>query len=231
VTDRPRISDTPEIEYKLAVIGDDPQATFDAVGRLDQLAGQRLGPPTRHLIHDRYWDTDDRALGSQRVTLRLREIDGALKFTLKGGGSSSSGLFERQELELPADAASWRVVVQALDGQGVRLRRSRPDSPDPADWPASFGLIVTQDRVTERVVRHAYGAEEPIAELALDTTRYRFGDRTVDYREIEVEQLAGAEESARTLGEALLARFPGRLEPATMGKYHRGLLLERELGT
>ncbi len=51
---RPRISDTLEIEFKLAVVGDDPVATMDAVMRLDRLAGQRLGPPARHDIRDRY---------------------------------------------------------------------------------------------------------------------------------------------------------------------------------
>ena len=76
------LTDAEEVEFKLAVVAD-PAETFDYVARLEQLAGERLGPPTRHTIHDLYWDTADRSLGARRLTLRLRDIDGQLKLTAK----------------------------------------------------------------------------------------------------------------------------------------------------
>ena len=63
--------------------------------------------------------------------------------------------------------------------------------------------------------------------MALDTTRYHLGDRTAEYHEIEVEQLGGASDAVRALGEALLREFPDRLRPAKKGKFGRGLALSR----
>ncbi len=223
-----RLSERDEVEFKLSVVGEHPQATLDAVRRLERVGNQRLGPPIAHQIHDLYWDTDDRALGARGLTLRLRELDSALMFTAKGGGTADSGLFRRQELELPADASSWRRVRSTLEQAGIMLARGQTESPSPADWLAAAGLVVTQDRLTERVVRYVSDREGRTAELALDTTRYRFGEQTVEYREIEIEQL-GSGPSPRALGEALIAQLPDQLEPASMGKYSRGLQLEREL--
>jgi hypothetical protein len=97
------------------------------------------------------------------------------------------------------------------------------------------GLVVTQDRQTRRTVKYAYAAatpDQPLVEVALDRTRFDFERVHVDYWEIEVEQLHGvdgADEAPRVLGRALLDRYAGRLELSTMGKYSRGLLIEREL--
>ena len=81
----------------------------------------------------------------------------------------------------------------------------------------------------------AYTAEtgdQPLAELALDRTRFDLGRVLVDYWEIEIEELGGhGDEVPRTLGQALRERYPDRLEPSTMGKYSRGLRLENELRT
>jgi hypothetical protein len=94
------------------------------------------------------------------------------------------------------------------------------------------GLHPTQDRITRRTVRYAFAAptaDQPLAELALDRTRFDFGRALVDYWEIEIEQLDGGEDAPRALGRALIDRYPDRLEPSTMGKYSRGLAIEREL--
>ena len=95
-------------------------------------------------------------------------------------------------------------------------------------WPpAGAGLGVIQDRTTERVVRAISDEDGSVAELALDTTRYRLGERTAEYREIEVEQRGGTVAAVRALGEALLAGYPDRLRPAKKGKFGRGMALSR----
>ena len=222
------LSGPEEVELKLAVVGEDPAATLVAIAALERLGPARLGRSTRHVIHDRYWDTPDGRLGDRRLTLRLRDVDGRVLFGVKGGGSASDGLFRRRELELPADSAGWAEIRRVLAEAGVPLAPPPLDSSEPADWLRAGGLVVTQDRRTDRVARLVRDRDRAFAELALDTTRYRFGERVVTFREVEIEERAGRD-TARDLGAALLERFPGRLEVATLGKYARGLQLEREL--
>ena len=219
--------ETTEVEFKLEVLGDRPAATLAAVERLDHLAGRRLGPSARHLIRDRYWDTPDGALRASGAKLRLREIDGVALFTVKRGRSKSGGLFACRELEVPATPDGWRAVVEALACLGVVLPEADPASSDPAGRLAAAGLRVVQDRTTERVVRAVCCGDGSVVEMALDTTRYDFGDRTAECHEIEVEQLGGGAATVRALGEALLTAFPDRLRPAKKGKFGRGLALSR----
>lgn len=233
-----RLEDHFEVEFKLSVTGDDPEALLDEVAALDRLGSMRLGDCSSHVLHDIYWDLPDRGLRSHRLSLRLREIDDRLVFTAKGGTSSSDGLFRRYELEVPASRESWTGILAAFAEEGVKLNEPR-DGDTPKDWLRAAGLVPTQDRVTRRTVRYAYppgaapAASEPgpeaVAELALDRTRFDFGAVMVDYWEIEIEQLDGGEDAPRALGQALLARYPDRLEPSKMGKYSRGLALEKEL--
>ncbi|MBA2448541.1 MAG: CYTH domain-containing protein [Chloroflexi bacterium] len=217
-----------EVELKLVVRGENPADTLAAISRLVQLGDARLGPPRRLSMHDLYWDTPERVLGASHVSLRLRTVDGAMLLTTKGATQVNGGLFRRRELELPADRAGWKRIRGALRVEGIKLRNQTADSPRPVDWLSAAGLVVTQDRVTGRTLRVAYQGERAIAEIACDVTRFNFGGRTADYHEVEVEQLS-ADAPVRSLGRALVARFPGQLEPARIGKYARGLQLEREL--
>jgi inorganic triphosphatase YgiF len=226
-----RLQDNLEVEYKFSVTGDDPDAFLDEVARLPTLGGMRLGPPIDHRLHDIYWDVADGELRASKLSLRLRSIDDQLVFTVKGGSTSTDGLFSRHELEVPATAENWPEVRTVLAGEGASLG---PDvsGREPADWLRAAGLHPTQERVTRRTVRYAFADDtdsHPLAELALDRTRFDFGKALVDYWEIEIEQLAGGETATGELGRALMARYPDRLEPSTMGKYSRGLTIEREL--
>ena len=152
-------------------------------------------------------------------------------FTAKGGTSSNAGLFRRYELEVPATRENWIALRAVLASEGVALGEQLTGD-GPETWLREAGLAPTQDRATRRSVRYAYAdasADRPLAELALDRTRFDFGKALVDYWEIEIEQLDGGEDAPRALGQALVQLFPGRLEPSAMGKYSRGLAIEREL--
>jgi inorganic triphosphatase YgiF len=226
-----RLQDNLEIELKMSVTGDNPDALLDEVARLDGLAGLKLGPVQDHHLHDIYWDRPDGEMRALKLSLRLRQIDDRQVFTAKGGTSNSEGLFRRYELEVPATRENWQEVRQALIGEGVDLGDATPgDAPD--QWLRAAGLTPTQDRSTRRSVKYVYAqanGSEPLAELALDRTSFDFGKVRVDYWEIEIEQLNGHEDAPRELGRALLSRYADSLELSTMGKYSRGLAIEREL--
>jgi inorganic triphosphatase YgiF len=229
-----RLQDNLEVELKLSVIGQHPDALLDDLAQLDELGGLRLGPPAEHHLRDVYWDLPDGGLRIQKLSLRLRQIDDRVVFTAKGGTSNSEGIFRRYELEVPATCENWQEVRAALVNEGVTLG-VEASGEAPEGWLRQAGLVVTQDRRTRRTVKYAYAdphLDRPLVEIALDRTRFEFERIHVDYWEIEVEQLHGVEgsESApRVLGRALLDRYAGRLELSTMGKYSRGLLIEREL--
>jgi len=227
-----RLQDNLEVELKLTVTGDHPDALLDEIAALDRLGSLRLGAGAEHRLRDIYWDWPDFGMRAQHLSLRLRQIDDRHVFTAKGGTSNSDGLFRRYELEAPATAENWLEVRAALAGEGLDLDGDVLGD-DPAAWLRSAGLVPTQDRSTRRTVRYAFtGAQDdrPLAELALDRTRFDFGETRVSYWEIEVEELGGhGDEAPREIGLALMARYPGRLEPSTMGKYSRGLVIEREL--
>jgi inorganic triphosphatase YgiF len=226
-----RLEDNLEVELKLSVIGDDPEALLDEVAELRQLGSLRLGPADDHELRDVYWDLPDGSLRTRRLSLRLRQIDDRTVFTAKGGTSNSDGLFRRYELEVPATLENWVSLRDVLAGEGVDLADDLTGEA-PEVWLRRAGLTPTQDRSTRRSIRYAYAnvsSDTPLAELALDRTRFDYGKVLVDYWEIEIEQLDGGEEVPRRLGRALLDRYAGRLEPSSMGKYSRGLAIEREL--
>jgi triphosphatase len=226
-----RLEDNLEVELKLSVIGDDPEALLDEVAELRQLGSLRLGPADDHELRDVYWDLPDGSLRTRRLSLRLRQIDDRTVFTAKGGTSTSDGLFRRYELEVPATLENWVSLRDVLAGEGVDLADDLTGEA-PEVWLRRAGLTPTQDRSTRRSIRYAYAnvsSDTPLAELALDRTRFDYGKVLVDYWEIEIEQLDGGEEVPRRLGRALLDRYAGRLEPSSMGKYSRGLAIEREL--
>jgi inorganic triphosphatase YgiF len=226
-----RLEDNLEVELKLSVIGDDPEALLDEVAELRQLGSLRLGPADDHELRDVYWDLPDGSLRTRRLSLRLRQIDDRTVFTAKGGTSNSDGLFRRYELEVPATLENWVSLRDVLAGEGVDLADDLTGEA-PEVWLRRAGLTPTQDRSTRRSIRYAYAnvsSDTPLAELALDRTRFDYGKVLVDYWEIEIEQLDGGEEVPRRLGQALLELYADRLEPSSMGKYSRGLAIEREL--
>jgi inorganic triphosphatase YgiF len=226
-----RLQDHLEVELKLSVIGDDPDALLDDVAALREIAALRLEPSGDHAVRDIYWDLPNGGLRDSHLSLRLRQIDDRQVFTAKGGTSNSDGLFRRYELEVPATRENWDELLAVLSCEGVKLADA-VSGDDPQGWLRATGLVPTQDRATRRTIRYAYSAssgDRPLAELALDRTRFDFGKALVDYWEIEIEQIDGGEAAPREIGRALLARYPDRLEPSTMGKYSRGLTIEREL--
>jgi inorganic triphosphatase YgiF len=215
-----------EIEIKL-VAGD--ATVLDELAGLDRLASYSLRPAPTLEIRDRYWDTPDGQLRACRFSLRIREQAGGLWLTAKGPGTIEDGLARHSELELPADAAGWQTVCRHLERSGVVLSAARSDGNDPAAWLTAAGLVVTQERCTNRRVMLASRDGRDVAELALDVTTYHLGIYEVVFREIEAESLSGETRHVLAIGEALQARFGERVAVSDRNKYARGLELARRL--
>jgi inorganic triphosphatase YgiF len=225
ITAPSRLTANEEIELKLTVIGGEAERVLSDLASVPIVGEYSFGSAEPRLIRDVYWDTPDFQLRRLGLTLRLREENGRPKFTAKCGIGAAEGLFRREELEVPADRDGWATLWLAFAHEGLRLGLPEPPGGSPTEWLRDVPLTVTQDRRTERLVRIVSRHDQPLAELALDTTHFDLGDSLVTYHEIEVEQLPGRSVDLFAIGDALNRRYPGQLEPSTMSKYARGLAL------
>jgi inorganic triphosphatase YgiF len=218
--------DNQEVELKLTVL--DPAALAEPLSWRN-LAGYLLQPAMPQRIRDRYCDTAAGTLAQSRLNLRLRQIDELDLFTLKGVATVSEGLFRRSELEVPADLNGWMAVRAELQSHGVPLPELAAGPTDPAHWLADAGFEIVQDRETLRRRLFALDGEEPVAELALDTTTFHLAAIDVTIREIEIESLTDRSTDVLSLGQALRERLAGRVQPSAEGKYAVGLAFKARL--
>ena len=103
-----RLQDNLEVELKLSVIGDDPDALLDEVAALRQLGGMRLEPADDHQLRDVYWDLPDGGLRARHLSLRLRQIDDRT-------GLHGEGRDEQQRRPVPALRAGGAGDARELD--------------------------------------------------------------------------------------------------------------------
>ncbi|MCS6844293.1 MAG: CYTH domain-containing protein [Caldilineales bacterium] len=205
-----------EIELKYLVPDEE---TFQALLRVDALAGLRADPPQVKRDHDRYLDTADRRFLGCGYVCRLRERSGqgGYLITLKSTQPADAALHTREEVEvaLPADDA---------------------DAFDPAAWPAGeaqrLALAIADGRPLtllfelwqERHVRTLWadgGKERPAVELSLDRV-WLVSRNEPPLLAVEAELMAGGRpEHLAALAEALTARWP--LQPDTHTKFEHGL--------
>jgi len=86
-----------EIELKLCL----PPQSVAELKSLPLLQSYSVSEPTTQKLHTIYYDTPDFALQNERIALRLRKIQNKWIQTIKGGGTVSAGLHQRQEWEHP----------------------------------------------------------------------------------------------------------------------------------
>jgi hypothetical protein len=249
--------DSLEIEWKLAVVSDDPRAVLDRIAHVDRLTGWRFPMlPDRHL-RDVYLDTRDDRLSRRAVALRVRADSRSERVTLKGrGDTDDAGRATRPEAEIrdPDDAAKWVIEklaewgidriataeppddIESVDRLGAG--RSTPVEPDAGAMPplarrlaAALGLRLLQDRMTIRIARRVVDPEGRVrGEMALDTVTYRVRGRVAVHREVEIEAATSNEADAaglEALVRALRDRFGEALRPCPVDKLRLGLALER----
>lgn len=185
----------------------------------DLLRTTALGPfaltptPGIEYQHNTYFDTRDRQLAARHYSLRVRDLGRRRIGTLKRSMHTQAGIHTRAE---------WEVELDAGD--------------DPYAWPASeardqaiaalggAAVVPLLTVHTRRQYMYAIRACVVVAELSLDEGTIVAGERTLDFRELEVELLEG--QSHADLG-ILVGHLRSRfvLAPEARGKRARGLAL------
>ena len=187
-----------EVEIKLGVAGFAQPAVEDAL-----IA--RLGKPDTRMLHNRYFDTPDRALWHQRMAVRLREKAGQWQMTLKGKGGQAGGLHRRQEWEWPVQSPD--LDVERLVATGM------------LDAETVAHLAPVFDTDFERKIWYVTG-EDLHAEVALDSGWICAGEKREPLCELEVELMSGSAQALVAWAQAWCAVWP--VWPMTASKAQRG---------
>jgi inorganic triphosphatase YgiF len=226
-----------EREATLIIWSQDPQAVARQIAGLTSIANFRLLPHGSIAIHDIYFDTLDHALQAQKLALRVREVGAAHWTTLKGQSQPDDwGGVSRLEIEVPWSQNALARVVKELVRRKVKIMQPRQDfdRAQPLQVMTSLGLEVIQDRETHRqirnIVRAGEGNSPALAELAIDSVVYHFGDQQVYHHEVEIE--AKAENVSTVLGaviETLLTMYKPALRRWDHAKLTTGKAIDKML--
>lgn len=223
----------PEVEATLVVSSRAPADVAEEIAGLGRAGPYRLRWRGEAELRDVYVDTPEGALRDRGLALRLRREEGAWTLALKGDARRApGGGVARTELAGDWSRDGVAPVAAELERRGVAgadLRSAAGETPPPTALRAA-GFRVVQDRRTARRrarVLPAGDGDEPVAELALDTVRFRAASgRRVVHREVEVEGSPGAPAGlpGRIAGE-LREAFADELRPWPHSKLATGAAL------
>lgn len=227
-------SNSEEIEATLIIWSENPQAIVRQIADLTSIANYRLVPQESQRIHDLYLDTPEQALQTQKLALRVREIEVTHWLTLKGQSRSTDwGGVKRLEIEAPWSEDALTRVIKELADRKITLKQQSQDfhHMHPLDVMASLGLEVIQDRETQRQVRNIiFMGEEGgpvLAEMGIDSVVYHFSDQTICHYELEIEaKVRNGLTVLRTLIESLVAMYGPTLRGWDHGKLATGKAIE-----
>ncbi|HYM80850.1 MAG TPA: CYTH domain-containing protein [Candidatus Limnocylindria bacterium] len=193
-----------EIESALIVWASSPAAFARKIAAMRELGDFVLVPRPTQRIEDDYLDTADGRLGSRRIALRVRHVDGAARIAVKAPPPKGrAGPNERLEIDRPWSPAAAGRILRTLTELGTPLARRTGSRAwrGPDDFVAALNLVSVQRRATRREPRDVLVRGErsrtPLAELAIDTVTYSIGKQRVRLCEIEVE--AKREEGVTTV--------------------------------
>ncbi|UCG12247.1 MAG: CYTH domain-containing protein [Deltaproteobacteria bacterium] len=230
-------SNSREIEAALIIWSENPRADARQIAALTSIADYQLLPQDSQTIHDLYFDTPDRTLQTQKLALRVREIDATRWLTLKGHSQLTDwGGVERLEIEVLWSEDALTKIVKQLRDRGIKTLQLRQDLDytHPLDVMSSLGLGLVQDRESHRRARDIVRADAEIgpvlAELAIDSVVYHFGDQGIHLHEVEIEAKAGGGSTVvKTVIESLVAIYGLALRRWDHSKLVTGMAIERLL--
>jgi inorganic triphosphatase YgiF len=216
-----------EVEAKLLVLGEDREATVDAIAALDTVAGLIVVWRREHALTDAYFETPDHGLAAHGVALRVRSQDGEELLTVKGDARVQDGVISRFELEVAWSTDGLDRVLSVLRDAGVALTGNADQSQDAMSAMASLGLVAASPRTNRRTALGLAALNgEHVAELDIDRVVFSAGGHRVRHFEVECEARAGAgPELLRAVAEDLCGRFDG-LRPISYSKLELGQLLD-----
>jgi inorganic triphosphatase YgiF len=200
-----------EIELKLDIDVADAERlkTLPFLAKLPRRAPQHL--------RSVYYDTPEHALAKHGMTLRVRTADGRYTQTVKTGGGTAAGLFDRSELEHELDGPQPNLA---------KLKKAVLDELDhDMDVPQAVVPVFESDVERCSWTLQRGGAE---IELTLDQGVVRAGARSAPICEVEMELKRGSHRALFALARQCNAIVPLRLGVSSKSKRGYRLLDARE---
>ena len=207
-----------EVEVKLLT---EDVTVFDRIATCSQFGPFRLERRPTLQLQTTYLDTVDFLIARHALALRLRRIgDDGWEASTKGQGQVKGAIHARPErtVVLPSAPTFPFVPPEELADSLPTVSAGQTLAPI---------LISEVERQRLAIKRSAEPQAEALAEMALDTARYRdpkAPERTfATFYEVEVELETGTQDELRRISRFLQERFP--LHPSRDNKLHRGLAL------
>ena len=207
-----------EVEVKLLT---EDVAVFDRIAACSRFGPFRLERRPTLQLQTTYLDTDAFLIARHALALRLRRIgDNDWEASTKGQGQVKGAIHARPERTVVLPSAPTFPFVPPEELAAALPAAAIGQTLAPI-------LISEVERQRLAIKRGAEPQAEALAEMALDTARYRdpkAPERTfAAFYEVEVELETGTQDELRRISRFLQERFP--LHPSGDNKLHRGLAL------
>lgn len=224
-----------ELETTLLVYLDHGETVMKDLAARKAIGSYDIVESVTVLMHDQYFDTENRSLSKNNVALRIRKTGRQCLVCIKGKEHIHEwGGIERLEIEHPWSLEALEKIIPHL-GESWR----KPDNKvfcmdDPDKTISLMGLKCIQDRQTNRIIlgiSHRHDSSERIcAEMALDKVTYTNAGASFLHYEIEIEAKASdGDNHLKTLVDLLKREFPGRLKRWNHNKLITGFAIEELL--
>ncbi len=164
---------------------------------------------TKRLVST-YFDTVEMYLASQKIGLRMRQIDNLWLQTVKTSGHVQDGLHQREEWEDILNTAQWNLAKLKQTPLAMVIKNT-------AIW-SKIGPIFTTD--FERKTLQIRASDSTQIELAYDRGNVFAGELSLPINEIELELKSGNVVHLRALANELqqqLSISPNDISKAKMG--------------
>ena len=217
-----------EKEITLVAYNESAETISNQISRLNNISKYLLAEAKVQDIVDVSFDTSDKNLFQNHMSLRIRKINGRCLFTLKSNPVfDMSGTVKRDELELEWKPDSFDELVDALIASGIKFPCNYAFDFDWYKSMNSLGMNVLQERHTKRLAKEIFCKQILIAELAIDEVKYRYEQGDVFHREIEIESKSIFGDSAISIiSKHLVQKYPNALWTWMPSKLELGIALQ-----
>tara|TARA_B000000460_G_C21493880_1_gene382964 strand:+ start:89 stop:853 length:765 start_codon:yes stop_codon:yes gene_type:complete len=217
-----------EKEITLVAYNESAETISNQISRLNNISKYLLAEAKVQDIVDVSFDTSDKNLFQNHMSLRIRKINGRCLFTLKSNPVfDMSGTVKRDELELEWKPDSFDDLVDALIASGIKFPCNYAFDFDWYKSMNSLGMNVLQERHTKRLAKEIFCEQILIAELAIDEVKYRYEQGDVFHREIEIESKSIFGDSAISIiSKHLVQKYPNALWTWMPSKLELGIALQ-----
>jgi predicted adenylyl cyclase CyaB len=192
------------------------------------------------LIHDIYFDTQQRIFQNKKISFRIREVNNKKFLTIKMPSlqqlqQESSSLRNDEEIEVEWSKDELLEIFQILEKRGMYTLQSDENiyfnNLNVIDTMRKLGLSVIQNRHTQRRIKNIVKSEttnELLAEMAIEQVIFHIGNDDVYHYDIEIEDKSSGGSHARIflIKELLSSEYSKILIKWKYGKISIGKGLE-----